>query len=263
MKQYDEALKHYKIVLEMEDRTFPIFVAVCCLQIGRLLEKVQKNFFLSREYFERALSLFENKVFPHDYVNLALSPAVIGNCYYFTGNDELAYKNYLKALNIYEQALILYPSIELRQMFVGCLFKIGTIYQEKLDNYTNAKECFQRIIQFYSTDECPFDSYGLAHKYIGQIIYDIGKNYKQALEHLYLAAKFYETKFKNDLELAECYRFISQIYLKQEKYHQALDYTLKELKLLLQPKELAASVKQATTNDLSFLKKKLVSCQEL
>ncbi|CAF1354211.1 unnamed protein product, partial [Didymodactylos carnosus] len=28
MKQYDEALKHYKIVLEMEDRTFPIFVAV-------------------------------------------------------------------------------------------------------------------------------------------------------------------------------------------------------------------------------------------
>ncbi|CAF1649245.1 unnamed protein product, partial [Didymodactylos carnosus] len=77
MKQFDEALKYYKIVLEMEDRTFPIFVAVCCLQIGRVLEKVQQNFCLSREYFERALSLFENKVFPRDCVNLALSSAVI------------------------------------------------------------------------------------------------------------------------------------------------------------------------------------------
>ncbi|CAF4652683.1 unnamed protein product, partial [Didymodactylos carnosus] len=62
-------------------------------------------------------------------------------------------------------------------------------------------------------------------------------------------AKFYETKFRNDSELAECYSFITKIYLKLEKYHQARDYALKAIKLLLQPKELAASINQATTND--------------
>ncbi|CAF1149239.1 unnamed protein product [Didymodactylos carnosus] len=43
-------------------------------------------------------------------------------------------------------------------------------------------------------------------------------------------------------------------YFKLEKYHEALDYALKTIKLLLQPKESTTNTEQLTTNNLSFLK---------
>ncbi|CAF4872024.1 unnamed protein product, partial [Rotaria sp. Silwood1] len=262
-------LGHHELAISFFERALtyainlpPIFEAQCQLQIGHSIElqgfQIGMCFEKARRYYEKALDVFENRINPPDPHALALCYAVIGNCYFFDrAFTDDSHRYFLKAADaydaIYQQQAPPEVFTQARLLIVGTLFNIALSYYQKLSFMDEAKKCFKRVIT-YPAEHCPFDSFGLSHRYLGQIAYVHHEQYSQALEHFQASAQFYETHSPDDnWELASSNKWLAMVHYKQHKYQLSIDYAAKAIDLFLTPQPKTCKT-TFVGNELKFLK---------
>ncbi|CAF3602836.1 unnamed protein product [Rotaria sordida] len=144
-----------------------------------------------------------------------------------------------------------------RLLIVGVLFHIALTYYQQFSTTAKAQECFQRIVT-YSIEHCPFDSFTLSHRYLGEINYSHYEQYEQAVEHFQVSATFYESHSSDDYwELALCNKWLAMVHFKLRLYQLSIDYGLKAIDLLQKPRS-SQSTNKFVGNEFAFLKR--VTC---
>ncbi|CAF1160680.1 unnamed protein product [Rotaria sordida] len=188
--------------------------------------------------------------------------AIIGNYHFFeNASSEDADRYYWKAFNVYDTIFLLQaPPLVLTQarlLIVGVLFHIALTYYQQFSTTAKAQECFQRIVT-YSIEHCPFDSFTLSHRYLGEINYSHYEQYEQAVEHFQVSATFYESHSSDDYwELALCNKWLAMVHFKLRLYQLSIDYGLKAIDLLQKPRS-SQSTNKFVGNEFAFLKR--VTC---
>jgi tetratricopeptide (TPR) repeat protein len=261
-KQYQYAVQFFERALTHTGSLSSVFEAQCHMQIGHSVELQGIETFgrypPARTHYEKALDFYENRIKPLDEPALALCYAVVGNCHFFestfTGD---ANRYYLKAIDLYDA--IYQPAspaifVQARLLIVGTLFNIAVSYYQDLELVKEARECFKRVIT-YSTEHCPFDSFGLSHRYLGEIYYIRDGEYQKALEHFQAAIHFYEAHSPDDhYELALCNKWLAMTHFKLNAYQLSIDSANKVIDLLLTSQS-SISTNTFVGNDLTYLKR--------
>jgi tetratricopeptide (TPR) repeat protein len=144
--------------------------------------------------------------------------------------------------------------VKTRLINVGILFNIAISYYQDLSLVKEAQECFKRVIR-YSVEHCPFDSFGLSHRYLGEICYMCEEQYQQAIEHFQASTNFYELHAPNDhWELALCNKWLAMTHFKLNAYQLTVECALKSIDLHLKPQS-SVSMTTFVGNHLAHLKR--------
>ncbi len=267
LSQHKRAVEFFERALDHTANLPPILEAQCQLQIGHSIELQGFETFggypPARRHYEKALVLYENNIEPPDAPALALCYAVVGNCYFFeSASTGDANRYFLKALDVYDAIYQQAASpvfIKARLLVVGTFFNIAISYYHDLGLVQEARECFQRVVT-YSTEHCPFDSFGLSHRYLGEIYHTHDEQYQQALDHFQAATKFYEIYSPDDYwNLAFCNKWLAIAHFKLDAHQLSIDHANKVIDLLLKPQS-SVSTNLFVGNDLVYLKR--ATCME-
>ncbi|CAF1069924.1 unnamed protein product [Rotaria sordida] len=263
MHQHSKAIDFFQRALTYTDDLPPIFQAQCRMQIGHSIElqaiEISTCFTTARANYEKALDLYENHITPIDEAALALCYAIIGNCYSFENawTDD-SHKYYLKAIDVYDAVFVvesLSPMFvqQVRCLLTGILFHIGLRYYKELRLIDKAQKCFERIVT-YPIEHCAFDSYALAHRYLGQIFSLHHNKHERALDHFQKSVQFYETYAPEDFwELAFCHQWLTMTHVKLEDDQSALDHGNKTVSFLMQA-NLSKSSATLSDSNLTYFK---------
>lgn len=123
-------------------------------------------------------------------------------------------------------------SQQVRFLLTGILFHIGLHYYKQLRLTDKAQKCFERIVT-YPIERCPFDSYALTHRHLGQIMSLHHLRYEQALNHFRKSVEFYETYAPEDLwELAFCHQWLAMTHVELGADQLALHHGYKTVDFL-------------------------------
>ena len=144
----------------------------------------------------------------------------VGNMHYIKGEYSGALENYLKALEILEQA-------NDKESIASALMGIGNVHAIQ-KNYDKAIEYQERSVTIRKEIG---DTLGLAGSYnnLGSIYTDLGE-YIKALEYLFKSLKIKEN-FGQWKSLSSSYGNIGGIYKRMENYPKAMEYQLKALEI--------------------------------
>lgn len=177
----------------------------------------QNRFFLSSEYFGKALALAQT----------AGVDSLIAYCEFNLAEINLENGKYSDALSGYSNALEYYSSAEDADGIFWSHIGIAIIFKE----CGNAELSEKHYLSALKIGEEHSDNFylGVANNNLGNLYVQTG-NYKSALNSL-LSSLDYFYKSGEEQHISDCLESIGEFYLKYKDYRLALDYFLKSLKI--------------------------------
>ena len=188
-------------------------------------------------YTEKAFNISKKLSYP---LGLALSLNGMGIASYYLGD-------YKKALNYYEQSLVVYKSLYDNLMIATLYANIANIYQIN-SNYTKAKENLMRSLEI-SLKHQFFERTATTLGSLGILFYDKAE-YASAL-NVYLKTLELREALNDKQGIAYTLSNIGLIYDDQSQYEKALSYYQKSLALLSEIKDQSGLA--ATLNNIGLV----------
>ncbi len=212
MDQYEDAIYYYQEALKIaEEENDSLNIANTLNNIGNIYFHNRGNYVRALEYYSRALDISINT---GNKENEAYLLRNLGNIY------ELQNK-YQSALNNFNQALLIFKTLEKKENEIAITQSHISVIYARLGNFENALEFIQNSISYYTSIRAK-PKIAETRKTQGDIYLEWGK-YDLAL-YAYFKSYDITTELGIKSDLAELYHKISETYAKLNDYKKAFEY---------------------------------------
>jgi len=222
---YDEALKYFKIVYDLQKEQIPINdidLARTMNNLG-LVYMEQKNYDLAFNYLFNVIKIYKNNS-NIDKLLIANTDNAIGVIFSHKYDYEQALKYLFIAMKFYEEYLptINHPLMATNYNSIGLVYYYIKDYNKSLDYCLKSFYIREKILPINHPD------LGDSCNNLG-LIYQQIHDYKQALDLFQRSLSIYENNSNKKMNIPICLNNIGFLYISQKDFDQAINYYLKAL----------------------------------
>ena len=211
LDKFQIAINTYLNVIKIDNKLNLKNSSHSFLQIANSYKKLNK-YIDSIKYLNKAL--VEAKKYKSIFFEISILNS-FGEVYSKIGDID-------KAINIYNQALFVAKTNNLKDRLAEIYRLIGEVYEES-EKYDLAIENYKKSINLYNLIK-DMGNEALTNSFLGELYRDKLSDYKTSLEHFIKSSELNKKLNPDSLDTADDYINIAQLYLYSAKYDMALEY---------------------------------------
>jgi len=209
--KFQIAINTYMNVIKINNKLNLKNSSLPLLRIAKSYKKLHK-YSNSIKYLNKAL--IEAKKYKSIYFEISILNS-FGEVYSETGDID-------KAINIYNQALLVSKTNNLKDRLAEIYRLIGEVYEES-EKYDLAIENYKKSINLYNLIK-DMGNEALTNSFMGELYRDKLSDFKIALEYFLKSSEIYNKINSESLDVADGYNNIGQLYLYTGKSDNAIKY---------------------------------------